>query len=119
MSIEEKALFLSRKKLFNKEIRNGARFERLKNEHLSKVYENIENKLIPVLAKMELEGIKVDLKYFETYKIELQEKIKKLEEEIYLLAGEKFNIGSPKQLAEILFEKLEIEPVKKTNRVFN
>ena len=63
---------------------------------------------------MELEGIKVDLKYFETYKIELQEKIKKLEEEIYLLAGEKFNIGSPKQLAEILFEKLEIEPVKKT-----
>ena len=111
--IEEKALFLSRRSYLIKRLETVLD-ERLKNEHLSKVYENIENKLIPVLAKMELEGIKVDLKYFETYKIELQEKIKKLEEEIYLLAGEKFNIGSPKQLAEILFEKLEIEPVKKT-----
>ena len=111
--IEEKALFLSRRSYLIKRLETVLN-ERLKNEHLSKVYENIENKLIPVLAKMELEGIKVDLKYFETYKIELQEKIKKLEEEIYLLAGEKFNIGSPKQLAEILFEKLEIEPVKKT-----
>ena len=113
VSIEEKALFLSRRSYLIKRLETVLD-ERLKNEHLSKVYENIENKLIPVLAKMELEGIKVDLKYFETYKIELQEKIKKLEEEIYLLAGEKFNIGSPKQLAEILFEKLEIEPVKKT-----
>ena len=113
VSIEEKALFLSRRSYLIKRLATVLD-ERLKNEHLSKVYENIENKLIPVLAKMELEGIKVDLKYFETYKIELQEKIKKLEEEIYLLAGEKFNIGSPKQLAEILFEKLEIEPVKKT-----
>ena len=113
VSIEEKALFLSRRSYLIKRLETVLD-ERLKNEHLSKVCENIENKLIPVLAKMELEGIKVDLKYFETYKIELQEKIKKLEEEIYLLAGEKFNIGSPKQLAEILFEKLEIEPVKKT-----
>jgi DNA polymerase-1 len=113
VSIEEKALFLSRRSYLIKRLETVLN-ERLKNEHLSKVYENIENKLIPVLAKMELEGIKVDLKYFETYKTELQEKIKKLEEEIYLLAGEKFNIGSPKQLAEILFEKLEIEPVKKT-----
>lgn len=113
VSIEEKALFLSKRSYLIKRLETVLD-ERLKNEHLSKVYENIENKLIPVLAKMELEGIKVDLKYFETYKIELQEKIKKLEEEIYLLAGEKFNIGSPKQLAEILFEKLEIEPVKKT-----
>ena len=113
VSIEEKALFLSRRSYLIKRLETVLD-KRLKNEHLSKVYENIENKLIPVLAKMELEGIKVDLKYFETYKIELQEKIKKLEEEIYLLAGEKFNIGSPKQLAEILFEKLEIEPVKKT-----
>ena len=113
VSIEEKVLFLSRRSYLIKRLETVLN-ERLKNEHLSKVYENIENKLIPVLAKMELEGIKVDLKYFETYKTELQEKIKKLEEEIYLLAGEKFNIGSPKQLAEILFEKLEIEPVKKT-----
>ena len=113
VSIEEKALFLSRRSYLIKRLETVLD-ERLKNEHLSKVYENIENKLIPVLAKMELEGIKVDIKYFETYKNELKEKIKKLEEEIYLLAGEKFNIGSPKQLAEILFEKLEIEPVKKT-----
>ena len=113
VSIEEKALFLSRRSYLIKRLETVLD-ERMKNEHLNKIYKNIENKLIKKKKKMELEGIKVDLKYFETYKIELQEKIKKLEEEIYLLAGEKFNIGSPKQLAEILFEKLEIEPVKKT-----
>ena len=88
--------------------------DRLRTEDLHDIFENLENKLVPVLASMENFGIKIDKKYFENYKKELQENIEKLEKEIYSLSGETFNIGSPKQLGEILFEKMEIEPVKKT-----
>ena len=63
---------------------------------------------------MENFGIKIDINYFENYKKELQENIEKLEKDIYTLSGETFNIGSPKQLGEILFEKMGIDPVKKT-----
>ena len=88
--------------------------DRLRTEDLNDIFENLENKLVPVLASMENFGIKIDKKYFENYKKELQENIEKLEKEIYSLSGETFNIGSPKQLGEILFEKMGIEPVKKT-----
>lgn len=88
--------------------------DRLRTEDLHDIFENLENKLVPVLASMENFGIKIDKKYFENYKKELQENIEKLEKEIYSLSGEAFNIGSPKQLAQILFEKMGIEPVKKT-----
>ena len=88
--------------------------DRLRTEDLHDIFENLENKLVPVLATMENFGIKIDKKYFENYKKELQENIEKLEKEIYSLSGETFNIGSPKQLGEILFEKMGIEPVKKT-----
>ena len=88
--------------------------DRLRTEDLHDIFENLENKLVPVLASMENFGIKIDKKYFENYKKELQENIEKLEKEIYSLSGETFNIGSPKQLGEILFEKMGIEPVKKT-----
>ena len=88
--------------------------DRLRTEDLHDIFENLENKLVPVLASMENFGIKIDKKYFENYKKELQENIEKLEKDIYTLSGETFNIGSPKQLGEILFEKMGIEPVKKT-----
>ena len=88
--------------------------DRLRTEDLHDIFENLENKLVPVLASMENFGIKIDINYFENYKKELQENIEKLEKEIYSLSGETFNIGSPKQLGEILFEKMGIEPVKKT-----
>ena len=88
--------------------------DRLRTEDLHYIFENLENKLVPVLASMENFGIKIDKKYFENYKKELQENIEKLEKEIYSLSEETFNIGSPKQLGEILFEKMGIEPVKKT-----
>ncbi len=87
---------------------------RLKDDHLHDVFQNVENKLVPVLASMENEGIQIDINYFKEYKIELVEKLERLEQSIYELAGEKFNIASPKQLAEILFEKMEIAPIKKT-----
>jgi len=86
----------------------------LENIDLHDIFENLENKLVPVLASMENFGIKIDINYFENYKKELQENIEKLEKDIYSLSGETFNIGSPKQLGEILFEKMGIEPVKKT-----
>ena len=88
--------------------------DRLKSEDLFNVFENLENKLVPVLADMEMNGIRIDRGYFSDYRKELQENIRNLEKEIYSLAGEEFNIGSPKQLSEILFEKMGIVPVKKT-----
>lgn len=88
--------------------------EKLVDEDLFEVYDSLESKLVPVLANMELNGIKIDIKYFNEYKDELEKNVKSLEEKIYELAGEKFNISSPKQLSEILFEKMGIKPIKKT-----
>ena len=110
---KEKAEFLWKRSFYIKGLEVILE-DRLRTEDLHDIFENLENKLVPVLASMENFGIKIDKKYFENYKKELQENIEKLEKEIYSLSGEAFNIGSPKQLAEILFEKMGIEPVKKT-----
>ena len=110
---EEKAEFLWKRAFYIKGLEVILE-DRLRTEDLHDIFENLENKLVPVLASMENFGIKIDKKYFENYKKELQENIEKLEKEIYSLSGEAFNIGSPKQLAQILFEKMGIEPVKKT-----
>ena len=110
---KEKAEFLWKRSFYIKGLEVILE-DRLRTEDLHDIFENLENKLVPVLASMENFGIKIDKKYFENYKKELQENIEKLEKEIYSLSGETFNIGSPKQLAEILFEKMGIEPVKKT-----
>ena len=85
---------------------------RLKDEKQLAVYENIDRPLISVLQKMEEEGIKVDAKALLQLKAEFEAEIKKNEEEIYALTGEKFNIASPKQIGEILFEKMGIKPKK-------
>ena len=77
--------------------------------HLSKVtkvYETLERPLIPVLSDMELLGIKVDRDTLVRMSNSFSQKMAHLEEEIYSLAGETFNVGSPKQLGEILFDKL-------------
>lgn len=113
ISEEEKTQFLWERAFYVKELKEILE-NRLKSEDLTNVFENLENKLVPVLASMEMYGIKINKEYFENYKKELQENIEKLEGEIYSLSGEAFNIGSPKQLAEILFDKMGIEPVKKT-----
>ena len=113
VSNDEKAEFLWKRAFYIKGLEVILE-DRLRTEDLHDIFENLENKLVPVLASMENFGIKIDKKYFENYKKELQENIEKLEKEIYSLSGEAFNIGSPKQLAQILFEKMGIEPVKKT-----
>jgi len=68
----------------------------------------IEAPLIPVLADMEYQGVKIDHESLHTYALELNNEITTVENSIYELAGEKFNISSPKQLGDILFEKLKI-----------
>ena len=93
--------------------------KRLKEEELTFVFEEIELPLIGVLAKMEFFGIKVDPIKLELMSKFLEEKIRAVESDIYRLAGEKFNINSPKQLSSILFEKLKLPPVKKTKTGFS
>ena len=113
ISEDEKIKFLGERTFYIKQLKKRLE-KRLKDEDLFDVFENLENKLVPVLASMEKYGIKIDKQYFENYKKELQINIENLEKDIYSLSGEAFNIGSPKQLAEILFDKMGIEPVKKT-----
>ena len=79
----------------------------------TKLFNEIEMPLSLVLADMELTGIRVDKKYLLNLKEELETKMKLMQEEIYKLADGKFNILSPKQLGEVLFDKLKIEYPKK------
>ena len=87
--------------------------KKLKEEEVYDLYNNIEYPLIKVLAKMEIEGIRVDAKILEDMKKDISTKIEEVEKDIYTLAGEEFNIASPKQLGEILFDKLKLPYAKK------
>ena len=86
------------------------------NYNETKLFNEIEMPLALVLADMELTGIRVDKEYLLNLKVELETKMKLMEEEIYKLADSKFNILSPKQLGEVLFEKLKIEYPKKRKK---
>ncbi|MCL2682734.1 MAG: DNA polymerase I [Bacteroidales bacterium] len=86
-------------------------------EKVRPLLENIEFPLIPVLAEMEREGVKIDSNMLEKFSQELTLEIEKTEEAIYQLAGVHFNIASPKQLGEILFDKLQIDPKAKRTGV--
>ncbi|MCC5832567.1 MAG: DNA polymerase I [Chlamydiales bacterium] len=81
---------------------------------LDKLFYEVELPLTRVLAKMERAGIYLDREKLAAFSSELVEEIARAEQEVYRLAGEKFNISSPKQLAHILFEKMGIKPLKKT-----
>ena len=83
--------------------------EKLKKEGLMKVFHDIEMPLVPVLADMELAGIKVDGKKLSLLSAMLADKIQAVSATIYKLAGEEFNLDSPKQMSKILFEKLAIK----------
>ncbi|MDA8804125.1 DNA polymerase I [Amylibacter sp.] len=80
---------------------------------VTKVYEKLERPLIPVLAKMEMDGIKVDRNTLSRMSNNFAQSMSGLEAEIYDLAGQSFNVGSPKQIGEILFDKLELPGGKK------
>jgi DNA polymerase I len=81
---------------------------------LASLYEDIERPLIGVLAEMERHGIRIDQVRLGEFSRELEVHLERTTREIFGLAGEEFNIGSPKQLAYILFEKLKLPPVRRT-----
>tara|TARA_B100000902_G_scaffold398522_1_gene465608 strand:+ start:31682 stop:34435 length:2754 start_codon:yes stop_codon:yes gene_type:complete len=83
--------------------------------NLINLFNTIEMPLIKVLAKMELEGINLDVDMLKTFSLELTSELTLLENKIFELSGEKFNISSPKQMGHVLFEKMKIvKKVKKT-----
>jgi len=90
--------------------------KRLDQEKLNKVYEIFEKPMVKLLSKLEFNGIKVDDIYLKKLSKNFAEKLKKIEKEIYLMAGKEFNIGSPKQLGEIIYNELKIAKLKKTKK---
>ena len=87
----------------------------LKIKEVEKVFYEVENPLVKVLTDMEFEGIKVDMDFLTSYSKELDIEAKIAEEKVYDLAGVRFNLASPKQLGEVLFEKMKLDPkAKKT-----
>ena len=87
----------------------------LKENDLFKLFNNIEMPLVDVLQKMELEGINLDTNILLDFSKKLSKDIEKIEGNIYNISGEKFNLSSPKQMGEVLFDKMKIsEKVKKT-----
>ncbi|WP_336690138.1 MULTISPECIES: DNA polymerase I [unclassified Chryseobacterium] len=87
----------------------------LKKENLEDLFFSIEMPLMEVLAKMELEGISLDEKWLAQESVDLENDLRQLESKIFEISGEEFNMNSPKQLGEILFEKMQLDPkAKKT-----
>ncbi|NOY67830.1 MAG: DNA polymerase I [Gammaproteobacteria bacterium] len=90
-------------------------WEKLKKEKLPcKVFEDIERPLITVLSEIECNGVLVDVDMLHKQSIELTDKMAAIQKQVFELAGEEFNLGSPKQLQVILFEKMELPILKKT-----
>lgn len=88
--------------------------KRLTEHEQDDLYETIEMPVANVLAKMEITGLKTDASTLVQLGNDFGQRLTELEADIYLEAGERFNINSPKQLGQILFEKLELPPIKKT-----
>ena len=89
---------------------------RVNNEKLNKIYNVFEKPMIKLLSKLEINGIKVDDKYLKKLSKKFEERLKKVEKEIYKISGKNFNIGSPKQLGEIIYNDLKIAKLKKTKK---
>ena len=90
--------------------------ERLDEEKLNKIYENFEKPMVKLLSKLEFNGIKVDANQLKKLSLRFEKKLKKIEKGIYSLAGREFNIASPKQLGDIIYNELKIAKLKKTKK---
>ena len=89
---------------------------RLDNEKLTKIYEVFEKPMIKLLSKLEMNGIKINDTYLKELSKKFEKRLKKKEDEIYKISGKTFNIGSPKQLGEIIYNDLKIAKLKKTKK---
>ncbi len=90
--------------------------ERVNSEKLNKIYEIFEKPMIKLLSQLEIDGIKVDKEYLKKLSKKFKERLEKIEKEIYKISGKEFNIGSPKQLGEIIYNDLKIAKLKKTKK---
>ena len=88
--------------------------EKLKEKKQDKLFTDMEMPLMKVLAEMEYQGVLVDKNMLEEYSVDLTEKVDTLMKEIWNFAGREFNVNSPKQLGEVLFEELKLPVIKKT-----
>ncbi|MDH7463479.1 DNA polymerase I [Chitinophagaceae bacterium 26-R-25] len=88
----------------------------LKEKEVEKVFREVESPLVKVLTDMEFEGVKIDVDFLNDYSKELDKFAKEAEENVYKQAGVRFNLSSPKQLGEVLFEKLKLDPKAKKTR---
>lgn len=83
---------------------------KLKQANVERIFNEVENPLVPVLTDMEYEGVKIDVDFLNEYSRVLDIEARVHEEKVYETAGVRFNLGSPKQLGEVLFEKLKLDP---------
>ena len=90
--------------------------QRLDQEKITKIYEIFEKPMVKILSDVEINGVKVDKEYLKNLSKKFTGKILKIEKEIYSLAKKDFNIGSPKQLGEIIYNELKIAKLKKTKK---
>lgn len=94
-------------------------FQRLKDEGLDWSYRNIEMPLIDVLIDMEMAGFMIDVEILRNMSKEIERELESIQRRIYFLAGEEFNINSPKQLSRVLFQSLGLKPGKRTKTGFS
>ncbi len=90
--------------------------DRVNREKLDKIYEVFEKPMVKILSKLETNGIKVNQDYLKKLSTKFEDRLVKMEKEIYKISGKKFNIGSPKQLGEIIYDDLKIAKLKKTKK---
>ena len=92
-----------------------------KDEKLNTIFTDFDMPVVPILYKMEATGILLDQEYFEGLKTEFEGKVAEIEQKIYELSGEQFNVNSPLQMSQILFEKLglPVKGIKKTSRGYS
>ena len=91
-------------------------YKSLKSEKLFNIYEIFEKPLIKILAFMEIEGIKIDNKFLNSLSSKFEKKIEKIQKEIFKISKKDFNIASPKQLGEVIYNDLKIAGLKKTKK---
>ncbi|WP_075536577.1 DNA polymerase I [Candidatus Pelagibacter communis] len=97
-------------RLYKKFVKN------LKSEKMINIYEIFEKPLIKILAFMEIEGVEIDSKFLKSLSSKFEKKIQKLEKEVFRISKKEFNIASPKQLGEIIYNDLKIAGLKKTKK---